>query len=327
MAVIGVAGATGALGQEIIAALESVPFAVDEVVPLARAASKTPFVTFDGKEIAVDDIGDEVLERLDLLFLALPPDAAMEWGTEAVRRGVAVIDASGAMRSEAVPAGIPWVNPEALGQAPGRVLAVPSPETILAASVLGPLERAGLGGEVEATFLVPASRSGRDAITELSAQVIALFNSGTPPRRVFPDGLAFDLLPSMGEAVATGWTASEQRVADEMKAVLGLDATVLRIGVPVFSGLSMELRIEPSKRPVPELVAQILKDGGVEVEAGEGTRTLPRPRRAEGRPFAQAGRIRVDEHGEVLRIWAAMDNLRASATVAVGLAGFLLRSA
>ncbi len=325
MAVIGVAGATGALGQEIITALESVPYPVDEVVPLARAASKTPFVRFDNKEIAVDDIADEVLERLDLLFLALPGDAAMEWGTEAIRQGVAVVDCSGTMRSDAVPAGIPWVNPEALGQAAGRALAVPSPETILAGSVLGPLERAGLGGDVEATFFVPASRSGRDAITELSAQVVALFNSKTPPRRVFPDGLAFDLLPSMGEAVATGWTPSEQRVGDELASILSLDTTVMRVGVPVFSGLSVELRIEPAKRPVAELVAQILADGGVEVERGEATRDLPRPRRVEGRPFAQAGRIRVDERGEVLRIWASMDNLRASATVAVGLAGFLLR--
>lgn len=325
MPIVGVAGATGALGREIVSALETVPYKPEEVVPLARASSKTPFVEYDGREIAVDDIADEVLERLDLLFLALPPEAAMQWGTEAVKKGIAVVDTSGAMHRAGVPIGIPWVNPEALGSAPGRALCVPSPEAILAGAVLGPLERAGLGGSAEATFFVPASRVGRDAIQELSAQVIALFNAGTPPRKVFKDGLAFDLLPSAGEAVGYGWTESEQRVAEQVRAILDVELTVLRVGVPVFSGLAMELRIEPAKRPVPELVSQILRDGGVEVEAGESPRTLPRPRRMEGRPFAQAGRIRVDERGEVLRIWAAMDNLRASATVAVGLGGILLR--
>ncbi|MEZ4320202.1 MAG: Asd/ArgC dimerization domain-containing protein [Myxococcota bacterium] len=325
MAVIGVAGATGALGREIIKALESVPYKPDEVVPLARASSKTPFVEFDGRDIAVDDIRDEVLDRLDLLFLALPPDAAMEWGTEAIRQGVAVVDLSGAMHGAGVPMGIPWVNPEALASAPGRALCVPCPEAVLAASVLGPLDRAGLAGPSEATFFVPASMSGRDAIQELSAQVVALFNAGTPPRKIFRDGLAFDLLPSAGEPTGSGWTASEGRVADQVRALLDIDFTAVRVGVPVFSGLSMELRIEPQKRPVVDLVGQILRDGGVELEDGDTARALPRPRRVEGRPFAQAGRIRVDQRGEVLRIWGAMDNLRASATVAVGLGGILLR--
>ncbi|MCA9567532.1 MAG: hypothetical protein KC656_06800, partial [Myxococcales bacterium] len=246
----------------------------------------------------------------------------------AVRAGTPVVDASGALHSDAVPLGIPWVNPEALlGQQRG-VLAVPSPEAILAATVLGPLQRAGLDGATEATFMLPASRFGRRGIEELSAQVVALFNAGTPPRSVFADGLAFDVLPSAGEAVGQGWSALEQRVSRELHALVELeDVPVLCTAVPVFSGLSMELRIEPSRRPVPDLVRQILVDAGVQVPAGDAPRELPRPRRVEGMPFPSAGRIRVDDRGEVLRIWASMDNLRASATVVVGLAGLLLRPA
>lgn len=325
--VIGVAGATGALGREVMAALESVPWEVDEVVPLARAASKTPFVTFRDQEIAVDDIGDEALERLDLLILAMPPEACAEWGERAIHAGTPIVDASGVLSSAAVPYGVPWVNPEALLQGQRSAVAMPSPEAILAATVLAPLARAGLEGPTEATFLVPASRRGRAGIEELSAQVVALFNAGTPPRKVFPSGLAFDLSPSFDEAAPDGWTDRETRIADELKGLLGLeDVTVLCIGVPVFSGVSVELRIEPSKRPVPELVRQILVDGGVKITNQETARELPRPRRVEGQPFPSAGRIRVDERGEVLRLFAAMDNLRASATVAVGLAGLLLKA-
>lgn len=320
--VIGIAGATGALGAEIVAALAQSPFRPEEVVPLARPSSKTPFVEYDGREIAVDDVADEVLERLDLLFLALPPEAAEVWGERAIHAGVKVVDCSGALRSDAVPVGVPWVNPEGLHGHTRGAVCVPTPEAILAASVLGPLQRAGLAGDAEATFLVPASRSGRDAIQELSAQVIALFNSGTPPRKVFPDGLAFDLLPSAGDAGAP--TLLESRVEDEVRAMTDVELVATRVGVPVFSGLSMELRIEPTRRPMIELVSQILRDGGVEVPASDGVRGLPRPRRVEGRPFPSAGRIRVDDAGEVLRVWASFDNLRGSATVAVGLAGLLL---
>lgn len=325
-AVIGVAGATGALGKEIVRALEAVPWEVDEVVPLARASSRTPFVTFRDAEIAVDDIGDEALERLDLLILALPADAAVEWGNRAIQVGTRVVDCSGGLASPTVPVGIPWVNPAQLLQGVRGAVAMPSPETILAASVLAPLKRAGLDGTTEATFYVPASRVGKGGIEELSAQVVALFNAGTPPRKVFADGLAFDLLPTFGEPTAEGWTPGETRASNELGALLELDDVVtLRVGVPVFSGLSVELRIEPNKRPVPELVRQILVDAGIQVPEPETARSVPRPRRVEQHPFPSAGRIRVDERGEVLRVWASMDNLRGSATVAVGLAGLLLR--
>lgn len=319
---IGVLGASGALGKEIVAALEQAPYKPETLVPLARANTKVPFVRYDDRDIPIDAIEDEDLERLDLLFLATPSDVALEWGTKAIKAGVPVVDCSGSLRAGSVPVGIPWVNPEVLKQPQVAAMCVPSAEAILAATVLGPLIRAGLGGDAEATFLVPASRFGQAAVEELSGQVIALFNSGTPPRKVFPDGLAFDLLPSAGE-VPTGWTPTETRIAEEIQSITGTSITVTRLAVPLFSGMGMELRLEPNKRPVVELVQQILADGGVSVE-DDRVRSLPRPRRVEGKPFPQAGRIRVDERGEVLRIWAAMDNLRGTAVVAVGLGGLLL---
>jgi aspartate-semialdehyde dehydrogenase len=323
--VIGVAGATGALGREVVAALENVPWEVDAVVPLARAASKTPFVTFRNQEIAVDDLADEDLARLDLLVLALPADAAGTWGERAVHAGTPIVDCSGALASEAVPVGIPWVNPDALLAGQRVAVALPAPETLLAASVLAPLFRAGLDGTTDITFLLPASIRGRDGIAELSAQVVALFNAGTPPRKVFDSGLAFDLLPGMDEPAPGGTTAREDRIRTELTQLLDLEVAVSCVGVPVFSGLSAELRIEPSRRPVPELVRQILADAGVQSTGADAPREVPRPRRVEGQPFPSVGRIRVDERGEVLRLFAAMDNLRAAATVVVGLAGLLLQ--
>lgn len=321
--IVGVLGASGALGQEIIAALDQAPYRPAQISPLARANTKEPFVRYGDEDVAIDAIDDESLERLDLLFLAAPGPVSLQWGTAAIQAGVPVVDCSGALHNEAIPIGIPWVNPEALSQAQVGALAMPSPEAILASVVLGPLQRAGLAGEAEAVFFVPASRSGRDAITELSQQVVALFNSGSPPRKAFPDGLAFDLLPTGGEAPG-GDTPSEQQVSAQVEAIVGVPLQATRVTVPVFSGLAMELRIEPNKRPVADLVRQILTDGGLTID-DERARDLPRPRRVEGQPFAHAGRIRVDERGEVLRIWAALDNLRASAVVAVGLGGLLLK--
>ena len=50
---VGVAGATGALGTEILSLLERVPWSVETVVPLARSASTTPFIEWKGEQLAV----------------------------------------------------------------------------------------------------------------------------------------------------------------------------------------------------------------------------------------------------------------------------------
>src|SRR5690606_33204547 len=134
-----------------------------------------------------------------------------------------------------------------------------------------------------------------------SRQVVALFNSATPPRRVFPEGLAFDLLPQLGPTDEQGHTEEERRIVDELARLVGLTAPsdVQIVGVPVFSGMSATLAVRAQRRVPPELVAQILVDGGVRLADDPAPRYVPRPRRVEGRPFAHAGRIRQGPGGEL----------------------------
>lgn len=322
---IGVAGATGALGKEILTALERVRWTPERVVPMARQSTRIPFVTFNDQQIAVEDLNVENLDELDLIFLALPADAAIEVGTRALREGVLVIDCSGALENSIAPV-IPWVNPHALAEGTGGLATVPAPATILLSSVLAPLVRAGLTGDVEATVLIPASCSGRDGVEELSKQVIALFNNGTPPRRVFPTGLAFDLIPQVGLLNSEGWTHGESRIRDELQQMLGIEVTATMVQVPVFTGVSAQISLASDAPVIPGLVEKIIQDGGVRMAEGQEARTVPRPRRVDGQAFAWAGRVRIDEESQTLRMWASMDNLRGAATVAVGLAGVMLQA-
>lgn len=325
---VGLAGATGALGGEIVKVLDAAHWRPDALVPLARATTTTTHVDYGDDHLPVDDLETEAFEGLDALFLALPREAARTAGEAAVRLGIPTIDCSGAFTSDAdVPLVIPWVNPEALAEVPRGLVAVPDAAAVLLASALGPLRRAGLEGPVEATVLVPASAAGRAGIDELSRQVVTLFNAGTPPRKVFPSGLAFDLLPAIGTAAEDGWTDREREVGAQVQRVTGsvMPVDVTLVGIPVFSGLSAELTVRLS-RPVPaELVGRILADGGVKAPEAAGARYLPRPRRVEGKPFAHFGRLRVGADGRTLHLWLSMDNLRTVATVAVSIAGVLLR--
>lgn len=326
---IGIAGATGALGKEILEVLDEAPWRPDKVVPLASAASEVPFVEYGGEQVAVDDLQGEALDDLDALILAVPAAVALEAGERAIAEGVLVIDCSGAFADRPdVPIVVPWVNPEVLQELPlAGVLSIPGAAALLLSGALGPLRRAGIEGPVEATVLLPASVRGRAGMEELSAQVIALFNQGTPPRKVFAHGLAFDLLPQVGEVGPEGWTDQEARVEAELRRLLGTDVPidVTLVGVPLFSGVSAEIHLRAQRHAPLDLLERVLQDGGAVLPKAPGSRYLPRPRRVEGHPFVHVGRIRPDRTGNGFHLWASMDNLRGAAATAVATTGAVLK--
>ena len=324
---IGVAGATGAVGAEIIRVLDRASWRPDTLVPLARPTTGKSHVDYGDDRVPVDDVADEALEGLDGLILALPEEDARSVGLQALDEGVPVVDVSGGLLGESdLPMVVPWINPERLLEAPTAGVLLPGSAALLVASALGPLARAGFAGAVSATVLLPASSWGRDGVDELAAQVRALFNADAPPRKVFDQGLAFDLLPQVGSLLPEGNTDMERRAIEDLGRLVGVDpdlVDVTMVGVPVFSGLSAVVTLHLGRHVDAALVERVLVDGGVVKRPSEAPRDLPRPRKVEGQPFAHLGRVRTSPDGAV-RLWLAMDNLRTIATAAVASAATLL---
>lgn len=325
---IGIAGATGALGKEVLAVLDKAPWRPDKVVAMASAQSTVPHVEYGDEQLPVDDLAAADLEGLHAVVLAVPGDAAREVGERAIGDGVLVIDATGVFaEDDDVPLVVPWVNPEALGAgSPRGVYATPGAPAILLGSVLGPLRRGGLVGPTDATVMLPASAYGRAGIDELSRQVVALFNSATPPRKVFEQGLAFDVLPWVGAIGPDGWTDAEETARAQLRRLVGDDepAAITLVVAPVFSGMGATVTLRlPADIPI-DRIERLLQDGGVQLPKAPGARNLPRTRKVEGQPFVHVARVRRGGDGAV-HLWAAMDNLRGSAAVAVSTAGALLR--
>ena len=326
---VAVFGATGAVGKEILTLLDKAPWRPESVSAFASARSEVPSVDFGEKSISVEDAEDASFDGFDAVFLAAPPSVARELGERAIADGALVVDLSGAFSAdEDVPVVAPWVNPEALRESPLRgIVQVPSGPALLVASVLGPLQRAGLYASASATVLVPASAEGRGGIDELSRQVVALFNNAPPPRKVFEHGLAFDLLPQLGEVDANGWTEREARAMREVSAVIGARSpSVTLVGAPVFSGMSATIQIRLAEPATGDRLLRVLSDGGVQLPKQPGVRGLPRPRKVEGHPFAHVARLRPDPEGDGLHLWAVFDNRRTTAAAAVGAAGALRRA-
>jgi aspartate-semialdehyde dehydrogenase len=170
---------------------------------------------------------------------------------------------------------------------------------------------------VAGTLALPATVRGRAAIAELGQQVVASFSGQDPPRRVFADGLAFDVLPD--EAEAGEWSEGERLAAAEIAALAAFpaDRVAVTFGIfPLFAGMVASLHLRGVGLDAAEEALQ----------AAEGL--FPAPRSGKLRPRALAGkaaigwgRLREDPAGDGVHLWVVADNLAgASGAVPVEVA-------
>ncbi len=325
---IAVVGATGWLGGEVVEALRLSPLPVGELVAMGSPASAGKSVEWGELRVPVQRLDPERLEEVDAIFVAAPPQAVAE-DLAAVRgQGPLLVDLVGLHADDpAVPLVALGINPGLLDEVRETgVVRVPGPVSLALTAILRPLgARAALAG-VHGVALRPASTRGREAVEELSQQVMALFNQREPRRVVFPDGLAFDVLPGDGQ---DGWSDDERRVGEELAVLVGIDSRGVAISeviLPVFTGMGLEVELIAMDRLTVDDVAACLEEApGVELATGRPQRWMLRGR--VGSPVVQVGRLRQDPSGRTVHLWASTDPTRLVAANAVATAAAVLQGA
>lgn len=319
---VGILGATGALGGEVLAVLDECSLPIAEIVPIATDRSLGEEIGFQGADTPVLAEPPR-LGSLDLLFLCAPSGVCLEYTRQALRASVPCIDATGTL------AGSPELTPRVAAFGPLEspdshpLLVAPPGAALPWALVLQPLAAAAGLRRVVGTVLQAASAGGRQGIESLYEESVALFNQDDfPEPRVFPRPVAFDCLPATGEVdecgVAPGERAAEQALARLLPGPPRIALT--HVQVPVFVGFGASGVIE-TERPLSALEAAELlaKAPGVELwREDPSDLTL---RAVAGREEVVVGRIRPDpslEHG--LQLWIVADLLRVAALNAVQLA-------
>jgi len=324
---IAVLGATGALGSEVLIALDASRLRVAELVPLATDRSLGSEIEFQGELYPVKSERPQ-LHGLDLIFCCAPPEASLACVRRALHAAVPCIDCSGALvGSEDVPlrvAGLP--DPGEGHGAP--VVATPAGAALPWSLVLEPLHRAAGLRRVVGSVLEACSVGGRDAIEALSAESVALFNQADPPPgKVASRPLAFDCLPSVGPVEPDGSTAREAGIAIGLRRLLGREIAVAAsvIQVPAFVGQASLLAIE-TEQPLDAKQAEDLLARTPRVELWNRAAEAPSLRAGAGRDVVLVGRVRRDaSHPQGLLLWLVSDLLRLSASNAVELAAARLQ--
>ena len=315
---VAIVGATGAVGADILQLLPSSGLADAELTLFASPTSAGGTVEVGDRTLHLhtlppDPLESPVFDDTELAILAAPAEVCRELGPMLAERGIAVVDLGGALAGVA-PLALARIAEHGLDRfTEGRMVSTPSAPAVMLTHLMAPLEDLGFAA-CRGTILLPASLAGRAGIEELSGQVVSLFNSQDPPRKVFPQGLAFDLLTQVGGG-PDPWSPGEQRLAAELAALVRVNPERLghttMVG-PWFGGMVASVFMEFSDLPDAEAL-RMAWEGVPGLRVGAA---VPGPRRLIGTSEMLIGRLRMDPVAQGVHVVAVADNLRFGASQA-----------
>ena len=325
---IAVAGATGAVGRELLTLLEREAPADAELVPLASERSVGREIVWRDRKLRVELLRDEAFDDIELAYFACGGERSLRFAPEAAKRACVVIDNSSAYRlDESVPLVVPEVNASALfaedGELTSRIIANPNCSTILLVVVLAPIAHAfGLERVICSTYQAAsgAGQAGMDSLVEDLRKRFVDGAEGQSSADVFGHPLAFNLVPQIDRFVEDGMTGEERKMIYETRKILGqpelaIDATCVR--VPVLRSHSESVSLETQRPVSPDELRRVLAAApGLIVVDDPAERRYPMPRDAEGTDPVLVGRIRqsrVFENG--VSLWLSGDQLLKGAAL------------
>ncbi len=330
---VAVVGATGAVGNEMVATLEKNKFPVKNLTLLASARSVGKTLTYKGEDIPIAELKEDSFKGIDIGLFSPGGAVSQKFAPIAAASGCVVIDNTSAFRMDPdVPLVVPEVNAHAIKFYKNKgIIANPNCSTIQMVVVLKPLHDAARIKRVVVSTYQAVSGTGKKAIFELEQQVLAIYNNKPIEKKVYPWQIAFNCLPHIDSFLENGYTKEEMKMVNETKKIMEDDAiavTATTVRVPVFYGHSESVNIEFEKDVTPDEARRLLsKAPGVKVVDDPSKNKYPLAIEAAGKDDTFVGRIRRDEsvaHG--LNLWVVADNIRKGAALnAVQIAEVLIR--
>ncbi len=331
---IGIVGATGAVGQEIIRLLEKREFPVAEARLLASARSAGREIQACGNLETVRETSAEAFNGLDMAIFSSGSQSSKEFAEVARRQGCVVIDNSSAFRMDAdVPLVVPEINGDALETHRG-LIANPNCSTAVALMGLYPLhKRFGLKRFIASTYQA-VSGAGAAGVAELNDQtktVLAEEPHEPNPDSIFPHPIAYNLIPHIDDFREDGYTKEELKMSNESRKILGqpqLKVSCTCVRVPVYRAHSISINAEfEAPVNVPDAKEALEDFSGVELWDLPNALRYPMPINYTEKEVCGVGRIRVDHaltHG--LAIWVVGDQLwKGAALNAIQIAEHLVK--
>ncbi|NBX84724.1 MAG: aspartate-semialdehyde dehydrogenase [Gammaproteobacteria bacterium] len=329
---VAVVGATGAVGDTMLKVLHERKFPISELIPLASARSAGNLVHFGYKELEVEDLATFDFTGVDIALFSAGSAVSKEYALKAAAAGCVVVDNTAHFRYEDdIPLVVPEVNPEAIADYKNRgIIANPNCSTIQMLVALKPIYDAVGIKRINVATYQAVSGTGQKAIRELIGQMSELLNGRPVTPEIYPQQIAFNVIPQIDEFQSNGYTKEEMKMVWETQKIFN-DKDILvnptAVRVPVLYGHSEAIHVELEKPLTAEDAKALLANApGVRLMDEPAKKSYPTPlMQATGHDEVFVGRVRNDiSHPMGLNLWVVADNTRkGAATNAIQIAEIL----
>ncbi len=314
---IGIVGATGAVGQEIIKLLEKREFPASELRLLASSRSAGIELEALGQTHKIQETTPESFKDLDIAIFSAGSENSVKFAHEAVKRDCVAIDNSSAFRMDpSVPLVVPEINPQDLDGHQG-IVANPNCSSAITLMAIYPLhKRFGLKKFYASTYQA-VSGAGAMGPISLDQEVTEMVTGAPPPNAQpssFPHPIAFNLIPHVDQFREDGYTKEELKMRNESRKILSLPS--LRVSctcvrVPVYRAHSISINAEFSDSVnLPDAKQALSNFEGLEFVDNPEEMLYPMPIYSSEKENCHVGRLRVDHASDNgLALWVTGDQL------------------
>lgn len=328
---VGILGATGAVGQEMLKVLEERNFPIAELRLLASQRSAGKTMKFQGQDVTITEAKDSAFEGLDIVLGAAENDIAERFAKAIVASKATFVDNSSAFRLDPkVPLVVPEINPEDVKKHQG-IISNPNCTTIVTTVAINALAKESPIESMVVSSYQATSGAGAAGPKELMAEVEALSRGEHYEPKVFQYQIAYNVIPQIGGEQYMGYTSEEMKLQNEGRKILHLPELLVSctcVRVPVVRSHSVSVLLHTKEKISVERARELIaKAPGCKLVDDLKNRQYPMPLDTSNQDIIFVGRIREDlTCPRGLNLWCCGDQVRkGAATNAIQIAELLLR--
>lgn len=291
---IGILGATGAVGRQMLDCLIEQEIPVDDLVLLASKKSAGQIIRFKDKDYEVKEVNRDSFNGLDVVLGASSNEVAKQYKDDIVKAGAVFIDNSSAFRmDDDVPLIVPEINGSDVKKHKG-VISNPNCSTIITLMAINAINKLSKVKVMIASTYQAVSGAGKGGIDELNKEI----NDIEYKPSVFPYTIAYNCIPCIGSLKDNLYTSEEMKMENEGKKILHNDdlrVTCTCVRVPVLRShcISVSLKCERALS-VTEVREALSKEAGLILYDDVLDNKYPMPLVTSNQDKVYVGRIRED---------------------------------
>lgn len=292
---VGIFGATGAVGKEILKVLFDRKFPIKELRLFASEKSAGKKIETQLGKISLQNANTADYSELDIAFFAIGGGWPKENAPKATKAGCVVIDNSSTFRYDKnVPLVVPQINAASIGKS--LLIANPNCTTAIAALPLFEIyKKYGLRKVIISTYQA-TSGAGSEGMDELLAQTKNYLFGKKVENNVFAYPIPFNLIPQIDVFLENAYTKEEMKVVWETRKIFGdekLNISCTSVRIPTLRVHSESITVETEKKVKAEDVKKLLsKINGITLKDDVENKIYPMPITATGKYDVEVGRIR-----------------------------------